>query len=736
MKYRCFRYRFAFVFAAIGLVSACGGGSDGGGQSTPEAPTASIVFPPHSALTNDPEIRVVGTARDLQDDEIQAVTVNGVAATSDDGFATWQVALTLEPGTNELIVQTRDAEGNTEDEAATSEIKVEVVTSMGSSGGNAVLVDQANHRALVATTYPDALLAFDLATGERTVLSASEALDKVTNLEPVGQGPSFTLARNLVPGISPNQVILTSGVTRTDRRFLAVDVTTGERSSFLEQIGGAGSGPAFDLFRSGIMDSARNRFLVMDGFNGRMRVFGVDLDTKNRTLLSGSGVGSGPTLNEAENVFLDSVNNRLYTTDRVGDNARLLSVNLANGERAIVSDANTGTGPAILYPTALDYDPVTNRFLLTGLDALFSIDPATGDRTVLSGDVPGTDQRIGAGVGFESPEGAAFLGSQQAVVIDEILNAPTIVDLATGDRQVLPTPSIGEGPRLQGPRSMVRNGDQLIVADSEANQLFSVNLASGDREVLLDGSDSQMNVPRSLALDLTGERLFIADNLNEEPRVLSISLESKALSVVSGAGVGSGDALEKPQQLAFDASSGRLYLVDRGTGQLLWIDPATGDRTSISSFDSEGLSLALTDNSQEAMVISGLALFRVNLATGERTFVSGSNPDTDEVIGGKYSLSGTEGMVFDSENNRVFRASPSDYDIMAIDLSTGAQERVAKYELSIGPGVENPVSLLMDDSGSNLLVLDAARCALMTVNPENGDSVISSWTEVQISYKY
>jgi len=76
------------------------------------APTATILFPPLNAFTEGTTILVRGTASD-SDGSIASVSVNGVEATSSDGFATWSVKLPTQTGTHSLEVTVTDNTGVT-----------------------------------------------------------------------------------------------------------------------------------------------------------------------------------------------------------------------------------------------------------------------------------------------------------------------------------------------------------------------------------------------------------------------------------------------------------------------------------------------------------------------------------------------------------------------------------------------------------------------------------------------
>ncbi|WP_394168764.1 hypothetical protein [Saccharospirillum alexandrii] len=68
--------------------------------------------------------------------------------TTDDGFATWQVTLTLQPGENQLVVRTRDAAGHTNAQADMTTVQV-IPVPLSQPAEDGILIDDANFRALV-----------------------------------------------------------------------------------------------------------------------------------------------------------------------------------------------------------------------------------------------------------------------------------------------------------------------------------------------------------------------------------------------------------------------------------------------------------------------------------------------------------------------------------------------------------------------------------------------------------
>ncbi|WP_250462080.1 hypothetical protein [Microbulbifer litoralis] len=132
--------RWLLAASLVVWLTGCGGGSGGSGDpvaenpvpsepapSTPEEdddstppeeaanepPVASIQFPLSGSRTTGASIGVRGTASDPDGDAITSVTVNGVLADTDDGFASWRVpSLSLPAGTDALEGLVQDARGD------------------------------------------------------------------------------------------------------------------------------------------------------------------------------------------------------------------------------------------------------------------------------------------------------------------------------------------------------------------------------------------------------------------------------------------------------------------------------------------------------------------------------------------------------------------------------------------------------------------------------------------------
>lgn len=733
------------------FLTACGGGGTSTSQGN-SAPVAMVQFPPVNSLTDQASIELRGTAEDLEGDEITSVTVNGIAVETNDGFANWRITLPLELGSNTLAVETRDDQGHVDSEAAEVMIQARALPFITFPGESGLAVDHANNRVLVATSIlHDALFAFDLVTGERTVISSEKALDNFNHQAPVGSGIGLTLPRHLELDLENNRALVTESL---QDQIVAIDINTGERTELLN-LNTGGNGPDLRLLRSQVLDLANNRIFILEGFNGDMRLFAVDIPSGNRALIASSTRGSGQALNFAEPMALDLANNRMLLADFVGNidgagRGALLAVDLDSGNRTVISGFNrttsslVGGGTEFILPISLDFDPLNNRVLIavrgfrSNFDTVFMVDLATGARSVVSGFNRDNDQIVGAGTNLTKIKGARLIDNNQAVAVDDSLETAVIIDLATGDRKLLPGNGIGNGPSFGNPRGMVAMGENLIVSDAQLNQLFKVDKITGDREVMVDGSDTLMNKPQVLALDEEGNRLLVIDNLDIAPRLLAIDLTDHAHTVISGDGFGTGVALIEPQDTALDSANNRLLVTDKSLQALVAIDLASGDRTLVSSDVSEGPSfefpstVVLAEGGTTALVADSQQsiLYSVNLATGARTVVSGENPDTGEIVGPQSDLFSVVDMVLDRSNNRVVVISVAEGPLLqSVDLATGVVSELSSFGVGEGLPFLEPNNLLLDRD-NRLLVLDESAGAIYSVDLTNGDRVRISWTDL------
>jgi sugar lactone lactonase YvrE len=258
-----------------------------------------------------------------------------------------------------------------------------------------------------------------------------------------------------------------------------------------------------------------------DGTNNFGAIFLVDPSTGARTIFSDFGdPAQGPTGDGFGNgqggVAIDSSGNIL-----VGDNNMLFSVNPANGNRTVLSDFfDPAQGPTGGDPSGIAIDSSGNILVIAG--ELFTVDPSNGNRTLLSDFGDAAQGSLGVG-----PFGVAIDSNGDILVIDLSagtggLGALFRVDPSNGNRTVLsdfgdPAQGIlGENPI----GITIDSGGDILVIDNDAGlgpinngALFVVEPSNGNRTLLSDFGDPAQGTtgsdPSGVAIDLNGDILVV-----------------------------------------------------------------------------------------------------------------------------------------------------------------------------------------------------------------------------------
>lgn len=242
----------------------------------------------------------------------------------------------------------------------------------------------------------------------------------------------------------------------------------------------------------GIAAGPSGKLFLVD--QGAPAVFAIDPITRARTVISagsnaGIQKGTGPNLFKPNGMALES-NGMLLVADSglVNPNARLgqklLRIDPATGNRTILSSPSYGDGPALIAPFGVAVAGDGIIFVTdTDTHALFSVSPLTGNRVFLSGG------GIGSGPDFSSPAGVAVLTDGKIALTDQTLQAIVIVDRSTGNRVILSSPTIGTGPSFESPGGIVESSEgSLFVIERSTGSLFKVDRTTGNRMVVSSSS--------------------------------------------------------------------------------------------------------------------------------------------------------------------------------------------------------------------------------------------------------
>jgi hypothetical protein len=404
-----------------------------------------------------------------------------------------------------------------------------------------ILVDIFQDRALVADPGAAALIAVDLNTGTRQILSSSGATSVGTGpewIEPagvalhlgsvpfvvdpaldavfevgatsgdrrivarvtVGSGPS--LARPVAVALAPGDqhLSLDSLVVADSNALFQVSLPENLNSMIVgpTDIGdrrilsgpNQGSGAPFvdlvDVAVTGV--NAGACILALDaGLPGIVKVAPVQGD---RTLVSGLGVGSGTPFAGPIHIVPEFVSQgvcaptALVLDAPLGGPSRLLRVDLASGERTILSDDTHGTGVGFLDPVALEIDVAQGLayVLDTGQPAILAGDLVTGNRST----------RLASPTVFVEPTDMLFdFGQQRFLIVDAGVPGVIAMSEFPPSITVLSGAQRGTGPSLARPESIVLVlAPQLIeetiqmipyVVDSARGAILAIDPTSGER---------------------------------------------------------------------------------------------------------------------------------------------------------------------------------------------------------------------------------------------------------------
>ncbi|HVS18456.1 MAG TPA: hypothetical protein VMT18_07645, partial [Planctomycetota bacterium] len=269
--------------------------------------------------------------------------------------------------------------------------------------------------------------------------------------------------------------------------LLRVDLRDGDRS-LVSSATGIGVGPPLRQGTGLMLDTSTDarRAIVCD--RGREALLAIDLAPGDRALVSGEGVGAGPPF-QAEEWFgihgdfhIDGGHGSAWVADQGGGLMayRLLHVDLASGDRSVVSGPGVGGGPPLMRYSAMTVDEVGQRAFLAQIEPrrVLEVDLATGDRRELSGPSNGAGPLFptyGYGIDWDDVAGRVVWTGYTGEVIG--------VDAVSGDRESLAQldPSQGPGPLLTRSATLVRPGPGvepvLMFFDISLHALVALDLS-------------------------------------------------------------------------------------------------------------------------------------------------------------------------------------------------------------------------------------------------------------------
>ncbi len=402
------------------------------------APDVTIHFPPEVSLTEGGTVLVRGIASDDYS-AITGIDISGIAAESDDGFATWTAEVPLSAGSNSLTATPVDAEGNENTSGDQVTVTQGALWPAFPNNDNAFIaaigleLDSASNRLYFVDVGEDNILYVDTTTGNRTLLSSNTLpntdlpFDYITGLtfDPtsarlfaidVNQSVIFTVdtttgertvfSSNTVPNIevplsSPVSAVIDTEQNRllvaseSNAMYISVDLNTGVRSVFSSNTVPNGDIPLTRPWGLAL-DLERGRVLLIDAADPA--VYAADSITGQRSILSNNTIPNtdNPFVRDANSVVVDGPRDRAIVS--LGGSPSIYTVGLATGARSIYMDLTTPDSLnvfEITFDGEGDIDDLAmdnERQILYSAGSLLSnqgvaimaIDAATGQRVILS----------------------------------------------------------------------------------------------------------------------------------------------------------------------------------------------------------------------------------------------------------------------------------------------------------------------------------------------------------------
>jgi DNA-binding beta-propeller fold protein YncE len=647
---------------------------------------------------------------------ISAVYVNDVAASSQDGFATWTARVWIADGCNILRAAAVDSRGQRNEGAATVAVR--------NRGGallhvGALELDAAHERLISVGPYDDSVTTIDLDTGRARVLSGPAN-------EPSG---AYRGSHAVLVDRTHNRALLNSWGSDA---LLAIDLDTGARSVLVAEQPSASlsiqflTGLALDSTGSVVFALNQGAIIAIDLLTGQRYVAASDLPGSSPSLMGGVDLVYDAITNPAAPRFLVSV----------PASGAILEIDPSTGRRAVLE----GSGPALIHPSHMKLDTQQRRLLVTdgesmaagtsndlgNRNALIAIDLSTGARSTVASASAGMHDHLAHAFAL-----AFDARSERAYVASKTHGQITVLDLPSGTTGILTDSNVGSGKRLLLPAGLSLAGESLLLVDQVRNTLVRIALRTGDRSEVSGlgvGIGPELNAPAALVLD---------EPITDPNRALTIGLIDSALVAVD-LRTGGRTRLSLPSTtatssvgspgLALDAANGRVLFTDATSGLervLSAIDLTTGARSVVSGptrgsgpalIGASGLLLDVHASPPRALAIAGTSIFAVDLASGNRSVLSAQGMPV-----GVGMLQG----ALDPQGQRLL-VSDWSHGVIGIDLASGRRELLVPSEaLGKGP-ILRPSAVAVDFANAIAYVADELRHGISAVDLSSGERVIVS----------
>lgn len=463
-----------------------------------------------------------------------------------------------------------------------------LVAETGLSGVQDIEIDEANGVMYVFDSTQLAIVAIDLDDGSQETVSDNS-----------NSGGSFDIFGGAYLAFDDGRLFV--GMGNFSPAIFEVDLDNGDRTVISDN-------SVLGLLKvEGLLADVSGGVLYAADLLGGL--YEVDIGTGASSLLSAPDYANNLLFEQAFDIQLDAANGRaLISSCKPGV---LMAIDLADGSRSRMLSPDRGAGPNLHEPQRIAYDPIRDRVLTinrtpsTNALSIIAVDVATGDRTIVSG------PSAGSGAAFQGLAGVAMdTVNDRILVTDRLADEVIAVDPVTGARTVLSGGGQG-GPAFDEPGAITLDGDRALVVDLALDALIAVDLTTGDRTVISQtggpGSGVDLDGPVDLALDVANRQAYILSK--PLAALLRVDLDTGTRTVVSDAATGTGTALQSPMFMTVDLQHNvAIVPVSSPVTGLVLVDLDTGNREfknlfgGLTAFGSTGLAV---DSASGRIYIAG-----------------------------------------------------------------------------------------------------------------------------------
>ena len=474
--------------------------------------------------------------------------------------------------------------------------------------------------------------------------------------------------------------------------------------------------PADGLFELVLVHDGKEIDVISDIQNNTWKVRDLDLSVGSFSELLLRATNTLSNLSVEIPIILNRNAFTVRMTDIVGDEDDVLisdallkaivRIDPASGERVIVSGDGVGQGPLFAVPAHLALRGDVIYLLDVDAQSLFEVSAINGDRRIVSG------PEIGSGPQLDRPRIFELVGNT-ALVADVGLDALVSIDLDSGERTILFREFVEDGPVILSPQDMVILADgRILLIDDLYRALIEIDLSVGTFGVISNadrGDGPGLRGPIGLIIDNNGSVILLDTAFDA---LLRIDLSTGDRSVLNHV-VDLGSEFSVP--IAITAAGDRLYIADNGVGKIIEIENESRRLvTEVSQGQGKRLSSPYDILKQgEKFLISDRAsdeLLSIDPHTGDR----------------EVRFKGVDGVPFFSPDylhysdvrNQLFLTF-SEFDehgVMSIDLESGKREILASPQTGTGPLIILPRSIAYLEEKNSLLIFDAFAQRLIEID--------------------